>query len=143
MRAIINSPCPIRGGAVTSAVATLTVLPTNTIATAVGAYNGLFFQTNANATPDVTETTSGFLGNCVVTSNGAFSTTVKVGGMTYSSAGAFNISGNASVTIPRTGAGLSNLTAVLHLDLINGTRQITGTISSTTASNAWTAPLVA
>ena len=36
-----------------------------------------------------------------------------------------------------------NLTAVLHLDLINGTRQMTGTISSMTASNAWTAPLVA
>ena len=131
------------GGAVTSAVATLTVLPTNTMATAAGAYNGLLFQTNANATPEVTEATAGFLGNCVVASNGAFSTTVKVGGMTYLSSGAFDISGNASVTIPRTGAGLSNLTAVLHLDLINGTRQITGTISSTTAGNAWTAFLVA
>jgi hypothetical protein len=129
-------------GALTSAVATLTVLPTNTIATAAGAYNGLFFQTNANATPDVTEATAGFLGNCVVASHGAFSTTVTVGGMTYSSAGAFDISGNASVIIPRTGAGLSNLTAVLHLDLINGTRQMTGTISSMTAGNAWTASLV-
>ena len=62
--------------------------------------------------------------------------------MSFSSAGVFDISGNASATIPRTGTGLSNLTAVLHLDLFNGTREITGTISSTANGNAWTAPLV-
>ena len=105
-------------GAVASSVATLTVLPTNTIATAAGAYNGLFFQTNADGSPAVTEATAGFLGNCVVTSNGAFSAKVYVGGLSYPLAGAFSISGNASVTIPRAGPGLSNLTAVLQLDLI-------------------------
>jgi hypothetical protein len=129
-------------GAVTSAAATLTVLPSNTIATAAGAYNGLFFQTNSDGTPAVTVATAGLLGNCVVASNGVFSAKVYVGGLSYPSAGAFDICGNASVTIPRTGAGLSNLTAVLHLDLIRGTHQITGAISSTSAGYAWTAPLL-
>jgi hypothetical protein len=128
-------------GAVTSAAATLTVLPANTIATAAGAYNGLFFQTNADGTPAVTEATAGLLGNCVVTSNGVFSAKVYVGGLSYPAAGVFDICGNAGVTIPRTGAGLSNLTAVLHLDLIHGTRQITGSVSSTSAGTVWTAPL--
>jgi hypothetical protein len=130
-------------GAVTSSVATLTVLPTNTIATAAGAYNGLFYQTNGNGTPIVTEATAGFLGNCVVASNGAFSAKVYVGGLSHSLAGVFSVGGNASVTIPLTGPGSSNLTAVMHLDLINGTRQIAGAISSVTAGVAWTAPLVA
>jgi hypothetical protein len=130
-------------GALTSSAATLTVLPTNTIATATGVYNGLFFQTNVDGTPAVTLATAGFLGNCVVAGNGAFSAKVYVGGLSYALAGVFDISGNASASIPRPGTGLSNLTAVLGLDLCNGTRQITGTISSTTASNAWTAPLLA
>ncbi|MGD0413228.1 MAG: hypothetical protein ABSC18_16170 [Verrucomicrobiota bacterium] len=129
-------------GAATSSVATLTVLPTNTIATAAGAYNGLFFQTNADGTADVTEATAGLLGNCVVAGNGAYSAKVYVGGMSYPFSGVFDISGNASGTISRAGAGLPNLTVVLRLDLINGTRQVTGTVSSTTAGNAWIAPLV-
>jgi hypothetical protein len=129
-------------GAVTSSVATLTILPTNTIATAAGVYNGLFYQTTGHGSPAITESTAGFLGNCVVAANGAYSAKLYVGGLAYSLAGVFDISGNASATIPRAGAGLSNLTAILHLDLINGTRQITGAISSTTGGNAWTAPLV-
>jgi hypothetical protein len=130
-------------GAVTSSVATLTVLPTNTIATVAGAYNGLFFPTNANGTPNITETSAGFLGNCIVASNGAYSAKIYLGGLSCSLAGVFNISGNASATIPLAGFGLTNLTAVMHLDLINGTRQMTGRISSTTVSNVWTAPLLA
>jgi len=126
-------------GSATSSVATLTVLPTNTIATAAGAYNGLFYQTNGNGTPAITEATAGFLGNCVVASNGAFSAKVYVGGLSNALAGVFSVGGNASVTIPVTGPGSFNLTAVLHLDLINGTRQITGTISSVTTGGAWTA----
>jgi hypothetical protein len=129
-------------GAASSSAATLTVLPTNTIATAAGAYNGLFFQTNADGTADVTEATAGLLGNCVVASNGAYSARVYVGGMAYPFSGRFDVAGNASGTIPRSGAGLSNLAVVLHLDLIHGTRQVTGTVSSTTAGNAWTASLL-
>jgi hypothetical protein len=129
-------------GAVTSSAATLTVLPTNTIATAAGVYNGLFYQTNDDGSPAITEPAAGFLGHCVVATNGAYSAKLHLGGLTYSLAGVFDISGNASATILRAGAGLSNLTAVMHLDLINGTRQITGAISSTTSGNAWTAPLV-
>ena len=150
-------------GSVTSSVAILTVLdppvivtppqsptvlPTNTIASAAGAYNGLFFQTNADGTADVTEATAGLFGNCVLDSNGVFSAKVYVGGSSWPLAGAFDAAGNASATISRLssygGPGLSNLTVILHLDLIHGTRQMTGAISSATAgNNPWTAPLVA
>jgi hypothetical protein len=130
-------------GLVTSAAATLMVLPTNAIATSAGAYNGLFFQTNADGMPNITEATAGFLGNCVVAANGAYTAKVYVGGVSYALAGVFNISGDTSATIPLGSPGLSNLTAVMHLDLINGTRQMTGSVSSATAGSAWTAPLVA
>jgi hypothetical protein len=103
----------------------------------------LFFQTNADGTPAVTDATAGLLGNCGVTKNGSYSARVYVGAISYPLAGVFDFSGNSSVTISRSSAGLSNLVAVMHLDLVNGTQQITGTISSTTASNAWTSPLVA
>lgn len=125
------------GASVTSSVATLTILPTNTISAAAGIYNGLFYQTNANGTPSVTEASGGFFGNCVVASNGVFSAKVYVGGMSYPIAGNFNISGNASMTIS------SNLSAILHLDLIDGTHQLTGTISGTASTNTWTASLLA
>jgi hypothetical protein len=120
----------------------LTVLPTNTIATAAGVYNGLFFQTNSDGTPAITEDTAGFLGNCVVAGNGAYSANVFIGGLSYPLTGVFNISGVATATIDRSGASLSNLSAVLQLDLFNGTRQITGAISSTTADDTWTSPLL-
>ena len=141
-------------GAVTSSVATLTVIPA-TIASAAGSYNGLFFQTNADGTPDVSEATAGFLGNCVVSCNGAFSAKVYVGGGSWPVTGIFDSGGNASATIPRagvttlnsggilSGAGLSNLAVVLHLDLINGTKQMTGTISSADGAGEWTSFLVA
>ena len=63
-------------GTVLIPIATLTVLPSNIsnmFAAVAGAYNGLFFQTNAGGTPAVTEATAGFLGNCIVNSNGTFS----------------------------------------------------------------------
>jgi hypothetical protein len=131
------------GGTVTSSVATLTVLPTNLIATAAGAYNGLFFQTNANGTPDITEASAGLLGNCVIATNGTYSAKLYVGGLSYALTGVFNGSGNTSGSIPRTNAGLSNLTVVLHVDINNGTQEITGSISGASSSNGWTAPLVA
>jgi hypothetical protein len=130
------------GGAVSSAIATLTVLAPSPISTVAGVYNGLFFQTNANGTPAITEATAGLLGNCVVAANGAFSAKIYVGGASCSLAGVFNSAGTATATVPRTGAGLGSLTAVLNLDLLNGTKQITGAISSTTAGAAWTSPLL-
>jgi hypothetical protein len=130
-------------GTVTSSVVSLTVLPTNTIATAAGVYNGLFYQTNAQGAPIVTEATSGLFANGVVSTNGAFSARVYLSGSSYPLAGAFNISGNASAKILGAGTNLSNLSVVLRLDLINGTQQMTGAISSTNTGNAWTAALVA
>jgi hypothetical protein len=130
------------GGAVTSSVATLKVLPTNTIATVAGAYNGLFYQTNANGTPDITEATAGFLGNCTVASSGAYSAKVYLDGQSCSLAGAFNISGYASASVSLPSAGLSNLTVDLQLDLFNGSQEITGAVSSTNTGSAWSAPLL-
>lgn len=135
---IVSSP----SGGATSLVATVTVLSTNPLASVAGAYNGLFYQTNLNGSA-VTESTAGFLGNCLVSSNGTFSGTVSVGGVSYPLTGAFDVFGNTSAAIPRTGPGLSGLTAVLHLDLIYGTQEITGTVSSTTSGTAWTASLTA
>ncbi len=130
-------------GVVTSSIVTLTVLPTNTIATAAGVYNGLFFQTNANGTPNITETTAGFFGNCVMASNGAFSAKLYVGGGCYVLAGVFNISGNASAAISFSNPASPGYLATLHLDLIDGTQQMTGSIEGTNAGVGWTAPLIA
>jgi hypothetical protein len=130
------------GGAVTSSVATLSVLPTNTIATVAGAYNGLFYRTNADGTPAMTEATAGFLGNCVVASNGAYSAKIYLDGASCPFSGVFSITGSASATISLPGTGLSNLTVALQLDLFHGSQLMTGSISSTAASNAWTAPLL-
>jgi hypothetical protein len=129
-------------GAVTSSVATLTILSTNTIAAVAGVYNGLFYQTNANGTPAITEATAGFLGNCVVASNGLYSAKLCLGGVSYSLAGTFNTSGTATATVPLTGAGSHSVKVVLQLDLSNNTRQITGAVSSTNTGNAWTATVL-
>lgn len=130
-------------GVVTSSVATLTVLPTNTMGTVAGTYNGLFFQTNADGTPDITEGTAGLLANCVVASNGAYSGKLYLGGASYSLAGVFSSSGDACATIPLTNASSSNVTVVLCLDLFNGTGQMTGSVSSAFSGAAWSAPLIA
>jgi len=126
-------------GLVTSSMATLTVLSTtNRMALAAGVYNGLFYQTNANGTPDITEATAGFLGNCIVASNGLYSAKMGFGGASYSLAGTFNASGTATATVPLTGAGASSVTVVLQLDLSNNTRQMTGSVSG----NAWTSTVL-
>lgn len=132
-------------GAVTSSVVTLTVLPTNTIATVAGAYNGLFFETNDDGTPYITEATSGFLGNCIVASNGAYSAKVYLDGASCALAGTFSIVGSASSVISLHCRESSNATIVLQLDLINGSGQITGAVFRTNAGCpgcGWTAPLL-
>ena len=125
-------------GAVTASAS----LSTNPLAAVAGVYNGLFYETNADGSPNVTVDSAGFLGNCVVASNGIYSAKVCFGGVPYPLAGVFDGFGNAWGMIPLDDIGLSNLTVFLHLDLSNGTRQITGVIAGTTASNAWTAPLL-
>jgi hypothetical protein len=124
------------------AVAASAPLSANSFATVAGVYNGLFYQTNADGSPNVTEDSAGFLGNCVVASNGIFSAKVYFGGASYPLAGTFDGFGNAGGTIPLDDTGLSNLTFFLHLDLSNGTEQITGAISGATADSDWTAPLL-
>jgi hypothetical protein len=130
-------------GVVTSSVATLTVLPTNALAGVAGTYNGLFFQINADGTPDITEATAGFLGNCVVASNGAYSAKLYLGGASYLLSGVFSGVGEARTTIALTNGNSSNLTVVMQLDLLNGTQQMTGSVSGSFSGTAWNAPLIA
>jgi DNA-binding beta-propeller fold protein YncE len=78
----------------------------------------------------------------VVTSNGAYSGKVYVGGLSYLLTGTFNAAGSSSAIVVRTNAGLSDLAVVLQLDSSNGTSQMTGSVSSTTEGLAWTSPLL-
>jgi hypothetical protein len=130
-------------GVVTSQVASLTVFPTNAIAWASGAYNGLFYQTNSDGTPAIAEATAGFLGNCVVARDGSYSAKIYLAGTSCSLAGMFGIDGTATAAFALPDAGLSNLTAFLQLDLFYGSQQMTGSISSADDGNAWTASLLA
>ncbi len=79
-----------------------------------GAYNGLFYQTNANS--PVTEQSSGFATITIGSaSKGAYSAVVKVDGGSYSCSGMFDLKGNSVANIKR--AGKSPLTLTLHVDL--------------------------
>jgi List-Bact-rpt repeat protein len=65
-----------------------------------------------------------------VTSTGAFTSTITLAGVKYSLKGTLSSRGDFTGTIPR--KGLSTLTVNLHLDLVNGTQQLTGTIGDGT-----------
>jgi len=86
-----------------------------------GIYNGLVIQTNAP-----THESSGSI-KLVVSKTGSFSAHLTMGGVKAKFKGQFDASGNATNTVPRT--GLDPLQAILHLDVTNGTDQITGTVS--------------
>ena len=94
---------------------------------AQGAYNGLFYETNG-----VTPATSGFF-TAAVTSRGAFTAKVQLGGQTYTFSGAFDASGNLSGPIISKNSSLT-----VALQLVNND-QITGEISG----NGWSAQLLA
>jgi hypothetical protein len=58
---------------------------------------------------------------------GPFAASLTMGGVRNAFKGQFDVSGNATNTVTRN--GLSSLQVILHLDLVDGTDQITGTIS--------------
>jgi PKD repeat protein len=91
-----------------------TVLP-------LGKYNGLVIQTNAPS-----QASSGPM-KLVVSKNGPFSASLAMGGVRSVFKGQFDTSGNATNTVSRN--GLNSLQVILHLDLVDKTDQITGTIS--------------
>jgi hypothetical protein len=96
-----------------------------------GSYNGLFSEFENNRIES-----SGFF-SLKLTDLGAFSSKMILGSQRISFSGKFALDGLATITVAR--AGASPLTVQLTLDLVDGTDQITGTISDGT----WTASVLA
>lgn len=93
-----------------------------------GNYAGLAANTNG-VTPD----TSGYF-NLNVTPVGAFSGKLQIGNGRFGFRGQFNINGDTTVTVNR-GQLATPLQLTLHIDLTNGTDQITGALTD----GAWVA----
>jgi hypothetical protein len=87
-----------------------------------GNYAGLVANTNA-----VTPNNSGYFG-VTVTASGAFSGKLLLGGGRYGFHGQFDLSGNASTIVNR-GPNPTPLSFALHIDLSNGTDQVTGSLT--------------
>ena len=88
-----------------------------------GTYNGLAIQTNAPS-----QASSGSL-TLVLAETGSFTANLTMGGTRLKTfSGQFDQSGN--VTNAVTGSGSSFWQVILHLDLTNGTEEITGTVSN-------------
>jgi hypothetical protein len=97
-----------------------------------GAYQGLI-QASPFSQPN-----SGII-SIIAGNAGTFSAKFTLGGATHSLAGVFDNDANSTSIITR--PGTSSLTVTLHIDLTNGTDQITGTISDGTTTSAVTANL--
>jgi hypothetical protein len=113
---------------------------TNPVLTVTGKFNGLFYETNGLAVPDIKTNSAGLIGNLNVKTNGVFSGTLYIDGKSYTVASTFNLSGNANVKISRNAHGRTGLDVALHLDW-TGSKQITGTVTDVT--NVWVAQLTA
>ena len=100
---------------------------------ASGSYNGLFYETNK-----VRIKSAGAIFNLLVRPDTTFSGTLKVDGATYTLSGTFDVHGNATKNIQR--SGKTALTVALHLDFV--AKQISGTITSP-EPDVWTSVLMA
>ncbi len=112
-------------------------------ASAAGTYNGLFYPTNDWGAPEITLQTAGILCNCVVDSQGDYSGTIYLAGLSNSISGTFDAAGNGSAILDRASTGLSDLGVALHLNLTPGTFQISGLVSNLDQGDPWTAVLMA
>ena len=101
-------------------------------AAVAGVYQGLV-QSNYPS-----QQTSGSI-SITVGKTGSFSVKLTLDEVSYSVKETFDDNGNSSSVIPR--AGTNSLTLTLHLDLTNGTDQITGTVSDGTFTSDLTANL--
>jgi hypothetical protein len=119
------------GGASPSPVLTF-VMQSNLVLTAsfvsspFPAVEGDYAGLAANAAA-VTPENSGYLG-LKVTSSGAYSGKLLIGGSHYGFHGQFNVSGDTTVSVNR-GKTLSPLSLALHLDLSNNTDRVTGSLT--------------
>jgi polygalacturonase len=87
----------------------------------LGRYNGLAIQTNAPS-----QASSGSI-MLLVSKDGPFAASLTMGGVRTAFKGQFDVSGNATNIVARN--GLHSLQVILHLDLVDDTDQITGTVS--------------
>ena len=101
-----------------------TLVPAGSLA---GTYNGLVIQTNAP-----THASSGSI-KVVVGKGGTFAANLVFGGVASAFKGTFDGSGNALTVVLR--KKLAPLKVYLHLDLANGTDQITGTVQEGAATS--------
>jgi hypothetical protein len=97
-----------------------------------GNYAGLAANTN-----EITPNNSGYFG-VTVTASGAFSGKLLLGGGRYGFHGQFDVSGNATTIVDR-GPNLTPLSVKLHIDISNGTDQVTGTLTD----GAWVSEVTA
>jgi glucose/arabinose dehydrogenase len=107
------------------------IYSTTRFAGRAGSYNGLFYETDGG----VRHGASGFF-TLALRPSGAFSATLQQGTKKSSFTGLFDLTGNASNSVKR--SGTNNVTVELHLDL-NGTAPITGRITD----GSWEAALTA
>jgi|GEM_PF-890524 len=89
-----------------------------------GTYNGLVIQTNAPS-----QASSGAL-KLVLTETGTFAANLTMGGASAAFGGQFDLTGNVTNTV--TIAKTNSLNVIMHVDISNGTEQITGTVSNGT-----------
>jgi hypothetical protein len=87
-----------------------------------GVYNGLVIQTNAP-----TQASSGTI-KLVLTETGSFAANMTMGGTRSAFGGQFDLTGNVTNTV--TGGKSGSWNVIMHLDLTNGTEEITGTVSN-------------
>ncbi|MGD0016199.1 MAG: NHL repeat-containing protein [Verrucomicrobiia bacterium] len=87
-----------------------------------GVYNGLVIQTNAP-----TQASSGAF-KLVLTETGSFAANLTMAGAGAAFGGQFDLSGNVTNTV--TVAKTNSCHVILHLDMSNGTEEITGTVSN-------------
>ena len=123
-----------------------------------GAYNGLVTPSANVPAPNGTVTqldTLGLLQNAVVMSNGTFTSTLKIGGLSLPVAGVFDNSGVArfgsarATTLGLARVGKPDLSVALQLDMSGTSNQMTGTVtqlvrgggavasSTVTANRSW------
>jgi hypothetical protein len=132
------------GGSVTSQVAIITILNlpgSLPVRARAGVYYGLFYQTNAGGAAVATEATTGFLANCTIGTNGAYSSRLIIEGLPFSFSGVLNEAGEIAAIVDRTNAGLSNLSLTLYATAALGTCRMAGVVSNMNSTDPWVALL--